>query len=302
MPLTISNLQVRGYEHVWFSAYVYGSGHSVTVGSPGHRGRKRRRLSSTENPLPAGGSACRLSGAVAVWWRKPRCHYRAAFINGASASGTPTYPSIPQPSSRSWLHQPCTKGVRRKAAGVWYRDVAGPNERLARTCRYGRARWVTTTSRRAISSHRCSAARDQPPLAGVFRRSISHNGELDANAGVTVSFNRGSTTGELDLLDMNGDGYPDSIGNNRLGFNNWGRPDVSPLLSANPSFSFVDVPAATGIGFPRSIHHENASFGLTRLDRVRPRQQPSASGWTKAILLTCPRSGSAGARRQRCSI
>jgi RHS repeat-associated protein len=90
---------------------------------------------------------------------------------------------------------------------------------------------------------------------GVLRVTTGRTGGLDVSAGVSLAVSLGDSESELDLVDMNGDRYPDQVSSSGVRFSNGrnGFGDLQPFPGLNSSVrrsEDANVSASIGFGFP----------------------------------------------------
>src|SRR6266700_1173527 len=158
------------------------------------------------------------------WGARPTIRCRAAFTSGASVSRT------------------------RRTASPLPRSFSPRRRRISSPSSSSRA-------------GRCPMESRAPPTR-TFRRSVSHNRDLSISAILTVDAGDGTTVGELELVDMNGDHLPDLIGYNQIAYNGYlSNASAKPGSGGNQMFNFVNLNLL--FGFPRYVQQTTGSFGLS---------------------------------------
>ncbi|HEX4962036.1 MAG TPA: SpvB/TcaC N-terminal domain-containing protein [Thermoanaerobaculia bacterium] len=111
---------------------------------------------------------------------------------------------------------------------------------------------------------------------GVLRVTTGRTGGLEVSAGISLAVSLGDSESELDLVDMNGDRYPDQVSSSGVRFSNGrnGFGDLQPFPGLNSAVRrSEDANVSTSIGF---------GFPYTKKD---------ASGEPNGVVTTMPTVG-----------
>lgn len=112
------------------------------------------------------------------------------------------------------------------------------------------------------------------PLVAGLRKSETYNVDFSVGAFVAgLGISTGATSSHLDFLDMNGDGYPDSVANDGVAFNNG-------FDGFGPKFSGLAMPGES----MRRIEQRSAGASLSAGGSLI--NQTDSQGQTKSLLAT----------------